>query len=120
MSAAWRVAALATFALLALQWQPAFAGPSGGSPPRWLLPALLSLPLLFPALLFALSRPRAPLWAGIASLLYFCLGIAEFRVSRSPWSAAGIALSLAIVLAAGWPGIAAKLARRRAPAPPNV
>ena len=88
--------------------------------PWWLLPAMLSLPMLPPAIAFALRRPRAPLWAGIAALLYFCHGIVELRVSGSIWPALETALALVIVLAAGWPGIAAKMARRRGAAPPNV
>ena len=118
MSTAWRVAAVATFALLALQWVGAF-GPRAEGIPSWLFPALFSLPLLFPVVLFLLRRPRAPLWSGIVALFYFCLGIANFRVHGSSWDLAVVALSVAIVLAAGWPGIAAKLAKRRT-APPTV
>ena len=120
MSGAWRVAAVATFALLALQWLPVFAPHAGEDIPAWWLPTAFSLPLLFPALLFLMRRPRAPLWAGIAALFYFCLGIAEFRVWRDASSLIEVALSLVIVFAAGWPGIAAKMAKRRAAPPPNV
>jgi len=118
VSAAWRLAAAATFALLALQWARAFGAGAGSA--GWLLATLFSLPLLLPALLFLMRRPRAPLWAGIAALFYFCLGIADFRVSGSPWQLLEVALSVLVVFAAGWPGIAAKLAKRRAAAPPNV
>jgi uncharacterized membrane protein len=119
VSAAWRIAAASTFLLLALQWIPPL-GPAGAQARPWLLPALLSLPLLFPALLFVLRRHRAPLWAGIAALFYFCLGIADLRVSGSPRHALEVALSVVVVFAAGWPGLAAKLAKRRATTPPNV
>ena len=115
MSIAWRCAAAAAFALLALQWLP---GMGAGRP--WLLPALLSLPMLLPAVGFLLRRPRAPLWAGIAALFYFCLGIADYRVSGSPWHLLEVGLSLVVVFAAGWPGIAARRAKRGAAPPPNV
>ena len=118
---AWRVAALATFALLALQWLWRLAVAPHPQLPAWLPPLLFSLPLLPPAVAFLRRRPRAPLWAGIVALLYFCHGIAELRVGEPGWPWAEIALSLLVVLAAGWPGIAAKLAKRRtAPPPPNV
>jgi hypothetical protein len=112
VSTSWRVAALASFAMFAVLW--------GWAWPAWVLPTLLSLPMLPPALAFALRRPRAALWAGIAALFYFCHGVAEWRVSSSAWPMLEIGLSLVIIFAAGWPGIAAKLAKRRAPPPPNV
>ena len=119
MSRTWRIAAAATFALLALQW--AWSWAVGIFPvPRWLVGLALSLPLLPPALLFMLRRPRAPLWSGIVALLYFCLGVASARVDGGAWAWLEIALSLVIVVAAGWPGIAAKMAKRRAAPPPNV
>jgi uncharacterized membrane protein len=119
VSRSWRVAAAASVALLVLLWCWTWAsGPPGLAP--WLAPALLSLPMLPPAFAFALRRPRAALWAGIAALFYFCHGIAELRVAASAWPILEILLSVAIVFAAGWPGIAAKLARRRAGSPPNV
>ena len=115
------VSAASTWALLLLQWfwralQPAAPWP------WWLAALLFSLPLLPPALAFVLRRPRAPLWAGTLALLYFCHGIAEWRADAAqlPWAAAEVLLSLAMVLAAGWPGIAAKIARRKAAPPPNV
>ena len=121
MSGARGLAAACTFALLALQWAWRAAQP--GSPwPWWLAALLFSLPLLPPALMFALRRPRAPLWAGTLALLYFCHGIAEWRAdpAQAPWALAEVLLSLALVFAAGWPGIAAKLGKRRSPPPPNV
>ena len=121
MNAARGVAAASTLALLALQWAWRAAQPAETWP--WWLPALLfSLPLLPPAIAFALRRPRAPLWSGTVALLYFCHGIAEWRANpaQAPWAAAETGLALAMVFAAGWPGIAAKLAKRRAARPPNV
>jgi uncharacterized membrane protein len=112
------ISAAALVALLAVQW--AWRWQAAPSTIAWVLPALYSLPLLPPALGFVLRRPRAPLWAGIAALLYFCHGVAEARVSGGPWPWAEILLSLALVFAAGWPGIAAKIAKRRAPPQPNV
>jgi len=121
VSGARRVSALATFALLALQWLWSWSAGPHPQLPFWVLPGILSLPLLPPAIAFLLGRPRAPLWAGIVALFYFCHGVAELRVSRQAgWCWAEIVLSLVLVLAAGWPGLAAKLARRRAAPPSNV
>ena len=121
MSGSWRLGAAATIALLVLHWSWAWQVPLPHL--GFLASALLfSLPLLPPAIAFLLRRPRAPLWAGIAALLYFCHGIAEWRAAPAqwPWAAAETALALAMVLAAGWPGIAAKLVKRRAARPPTV
>jgi uncharacterized membrane protein len=116
------IAGAATWALLALQWAWRLAQPS--SPwPAWLAASLFSLPLLPPAIAFLLRRPRAPLWAGTVALLYFCHGIAELRASpeQARWAAAEIALALTMVVAGSWPGLRAKLLKRRtAPPPPNV
>ena len=113
-----RVAATALAGLLVLQWL--WRWPAAPASFAWVLPALFSLPLLPPALAFVLGRPRAPLWAGIVALLYFCHGVAEARVSGGPWPWLEAALSVVIVFAAGWPGIAAKMAKRRAASRPNV
>jgi uncharacterized membrane protein len=104
--------AVALFALLALQWAWRW--------PAWVLPLLFSLPLLPPALGLALRRARAPLWAGIVALLYFCHGIAESRVGGGAWALLEIVLSVLVVVAGSWPGLAAKLGKRRGAAPPNV
>ena len=121
MNAARGIAAACTFALLGLQWAWRAMQPAP-SWPWWLAALLFSLPLLPPAIAFVLRRPRAPLWAGTIALLYFCHGIAEWRAdpAQVPWALAETALSVVLVFAAGWPGIAAKLARRKAPPPPNV
>ena len=119
---AWRVAALATFALIALQWAWTWAAGPHPHLAFWFIAGVWSVLLLPPAILFLLRRPRAPLWAGIVALFYFCHGITVARTGEMawPWPWTEIALSLAIVFAAGLPGIAAKLARRRAAPPPNV
>ena len=121
MNTARGIAAASTFALLALQWAWRAAQPAPAWP-WWLAALLFSLPLLPPAAAFVLRRPRAALWAGTVALLYFCHGIAEWRASpaQAPWALAETALAVAMVFAAGWPGIAAKLAKRRAARPPNV
>jgi uncharacterized membrane protein len=115
------IAAACTFALLALQWAWRAAQPAE-TWPWWLAASLFSLPLLPPALAFALRRPRAPLWAGTVALLYFCHGIAEWRAdpAQAPWALSETVLATVLVFAAGWPGIAAKVARRRDSRPPNV
>ena len=71
---------------------------------------------------FLLRRPRAPLWAGTVALLYFCHGIAEWRAepAQAAWAMAETLLAVVLVFAAGWPGIAAKMAKRRGAPPPNV
>jgi uncharacterized membrane protein len=120
MNTPWRVGLVASVGLLAVQWPSAFAAAAHPSITLWLFPALRSLPILLPLLLFALRRPRAPLWAGIAALFYFCMGIANFRVSGDALNLLEVALSVVVVLAAGWPGIAAKIERRRAASRANV
>jgi uncharacterized membrane protein len=112
LSASRWTCALALFALLALQWAWRW--------PAWLPALLFSLPLLPPALGFALRRARAPLWAGIVALFYFCHGITEARVEGGAWPLLEIALALVLVVAGSWPGLAAKLGKRRSAAPPNV
>lgn len=120
MNTPWRVAFVASMGLLAMQWSGAFAAAAHPAIPQWLLPALRSLPIALPLMLFALRRPRAPLWAGIAALFFFCMGIADFRVSGDPVNLLEVALSVMVVLAAGWPGIASKIQKRRAASRPNV
>jgi len=120
VSTSWRVALLASIGLPAMQWPGACGTAAHPSIPQWLFPALCSLPIGLPLLLFALRRPRAPLWAGIAALFYFCMGIANFRVSGAPGNLLEVALSVVVVFAAGWPGIAAKIEKRRAASRPNV
>ena len=119
MSTSWRVAAAATFALFVLHWAWAWLVPhphlgflaTAGLFSIWLLPVMFA---------FLRRRPRAPLWAGILALFYFCAAIASIRVDGGPWPGLELLLSLLIVFAAGWPGIAAKMAKRRAAPPPNV
>ena len=121
MSGARGLAAVATWALLLLQWAWRLSQPP--TPwPAWLAALVFSLPLLPPAIAFLLRRPRAALWAGTVALFYFCHGIAELRAApgQQAWAAAEIALSLAMVLASSWPGLRARVLKRRPPPPPNV
>ena len=118
MSAAWRVAAAATIVLLALQWPWLVGWRQSAHYLAWSI--VLSLPLVPPLISFLRRRPRAPLWAGIVALFYFCLGVADQRVRGGAWAWALIGVSLVIVFAAGWPGIAAKLGKRRAATPPDL
>ena len=121
MSGARGLAAVATWALLLLQWAWRLSQPP--TPwPAWLAALVFSLPLLPPAIAFLLRRPRAPLWAGTIALLYFCHGVAELRASpdQARWALAEIALALAMVIAGSWPGLRARLLRRGTSPPPNV
>lgn len=84
--------------------------------PVWLPIGLAILPAV-PALLSWLQSGRlAPVWSGIASLVYFCHGVME------AWSApdarilaiAEILLSVGCILASGWPGLVARQRRKAA------
>lgn len=116
-----RLAAAALAALLALQWLwHAWLAPPDRAP-AWVVALLFSLPLLAPAMGFMRRRGSAALWAGIVSLFYFCHGVAEAWASPPVRALAlvEVALAVALVFAASWPGLQARLARRKA-APPNV
>ena len=117
MNRPWWVALVATLALFVLKW--AWSWVTGG-PHAVALGIVSTLALLPPLVGFARRRVRAPLWAGIVALFYFCHGVADARVHPGAWGWLELALSVVVVFAAGWPGIAAKLAKRRAAPPPNV
>jgi uncharacterized membrane protein len=108
-------------ALFALQWlwHGALFPPAGEA---WYWLALVfSLPPGLLALALWLRRASARYWSGVFALLYFCHGITEawtVEAARS-LALAEVALSVAIILAANWVGLAARF-KRRATAPPNV
>jgi uncharacterized membrane protein len=80
---------------------------------------LFVLPILPALILFSLRHRRAPFWAAVAALLYFCHGIMEAWVDRSVWplGLAEAAVAAWIVVTASWDGMRARFARK-APAPP--
>ncbi len=83
--------------------------------PLWLPITLAWLPAL-PALASWLRGSRlAPLWAGIACLLYFSHGVMEAwsdPMARTP-ALLEIALAVVCILAAGWPGLKKRRAGKR-------
>ena len=118
-SARWTFACV--MALFALQWLwHAALFPPTASVGLWLA-IVLSLPLALLALALWLRRRSARYWSGVAALVYFCHGVAEawtFPAERG-LALAEAGLSVAVILAANWPGLAARFKRRAAP-PPNV
>jgi uncharacterized membrane protein len=82
---------------------------------------LLASLLIFaaPPLLLAVAllsgMKRAAFWAGVLALFWFCHGVmaAWSRPNEAGWAWVEIALSLTVVLASAWPGLAAKFAKRR-------
>jgi uncharacterized membrane protein len=112
-----RYAALGTFALLALQplWHAWLAPPASLSP--LLATGLGTLPILPAAALFALRHRRAPYWAAVACLLYFCHGIMEAWSDRAVWplGLAEAALAAWTIVAYGWDGMRARFKRKAAP-----
>ena len=118
-SARWTFAGV--MALLALQWVWHVAlFPPVPSPGYWVAIAL-SLPLAMLAVALWLRRRSARYWSGVAALVYFCHGIAEaWTLPAERWLAlAEAGLSVAVIVAANWPGLAARFKRRASP-PPNV
>ena len=107
--------------LFALQWVwHAALFPPSPSHGLWLATGF-SLPLALLAIGLWLRRRSARYWSGVFALVYFCHGIAEawtFPAERG-LALAEAGLSVAVILAANWPGLAAKLKGRAAP-PPNV
>lgn len=108
-------------ALFALQWlwHGALFPPAGQA--WYWLPLVLSLPPALLALALWLRRASSRFWSGVIALLYFCHGITEswtVDAARS-LALAEVALSVAIILAANWVGLAARF-KRRDPSPPNV
>jgi uncharacterized membrane protein len=71
-------------------------------------------PPLLLALALASGAKRAPFWAGVFALFWFCHGVmaAWTRPGEAAYAWAEIALSLAVVLASNWPALAAKSGKR--------
>ena len=119
MSVARRWCALGAAALAVLQvlWHGWLAPPASHP---WLVLVLSVLPLLPALVLFARRHPRAPYWAAVAALLYFCHGIMEAWADRTVWplGVAEAALAAWVVGTYSWDGLRARLAKRRAATPP--
>lgn len=85
---------------------------------RHLLAALVvfALPPVLMAVLVVARRRHAAFWSGVIALLWFCHGVTAAWVHphERGWAFAAIVLSLAIVLTASWPGLAARARQRRA------
>jgi uncharacterized membrane protein len=84
------------------------------------VPALVALtlhaaPLLPALLLWALRHRAASFWASVAALFLFCHGVAELwsTPGLSTLAALEVLLCLAIIFAASWDGLRARLGRRR-------
>jgi uncharacterized membrane protein len=104
---------IVVLASLILAWQTLLAPPL--QLPRVLAAALHLAPLL-PALVLLLVRHRAAtFWGAVAALLLFCHGVSEAWSQPAARALAGaeILLSVALVFAASWNGLRARLARRR-------
>ncbi len=111
-----RTALLAFWLLLALQptWQ-LLLSPAQVLPPV-LVTALLTVPLLLPAIGLVLRRPSALFWGGVIGLLHFCHGIMELWTDRSviALAMAQVGLSTGLIFAIGWDGLQKRRAQRAA------
>jgi len=81
-------------------------------------PGALAVFALPPLLLLAGvlgGSARAAFWSGVLGLLWFCHGVmlAWDRPAERGYALAEIALALAIVLLASWPGLRARFGRER-------
>ena len=111
MSLSQRYAALGIVALFALQflWH-AILLPSG-----WLIAGLYALPILPAVILLLLRHRRAMYWGAVAALLYFCHGVMEAWANPAARSLAlaETALSIWLIIAYGWDGLQARMAKRK-------
>ncbi len=111
MSLSQRYAALGIVALFSLQflWH-AILLPSG-----WLIAGLYALPILPAVILLLLRHRRAAYWGAVAALLYFCHGVMETWANPAARSLAlaETALSIWLILAYGWDGLQARVAKRK-------
>ena len=99
--------------VLALAWQLWLAPPA--HLPRALAAALHAAPLLPGLLLLALGRRSAPFWGAVAALVLFCHGVSEAwsGPQARPLALLEAAASVALVFAASWDGLRARVAKRR-------
>ena len=110
-----RFALLGIYAMAALQifWYAILI------PPQQIPLAVVLTLALFPIapafILAVFRRPSALFWGGVASLVYFCHSIAELWTTPEirPIALLELALSLWIIFTANWPGLNAKLFKRK-------
>jgi uncharacterized membrane protein len=118
MSLSQRYAALGIVALFALQflWH-GFLLPSGLAS-SWLIAGLYTLPILPAVILLLFAHRRAAYWGAVAALLYFSHGVMEAWADPAarPLALAEVALSVWLILAYGWDGLQARMAKRKTPA----
>jgi uncharacterized membrane protein len=114
MSLSQRYAALGIVALFALQflWHGLLL-PSG-----WLIAGLYALPILPAVVLLLLGHRRAAYWGAVAALLYFSHGVMEAWANPEARLLAltEVALSVWLIVAYGWDGLQARIAKRKQPA----
>jgi uncharacterized membrane protein len=77
--------------------------------------AVFSLPPLLLLIGVLRGSARAAFWAGVLGLFWFCHGVmlAWERAGERGYALAEIALALAIIVAASWPGLRARFGRKR-------
>jgi uncharacterized membrane protein len=111
MSLSQRYAALGIVALFALQflWHGLLL------PVGWLIAGLYSLPILPAVVLLLLGHRRAAYWGAVAALLYFSHGVMEAWANPEARLLAltEVALSVWLIVAYGWDGLQARIAKRK-------
>jgi uncharacterized membrane protein len=115
MSLSQRYAALGIAALFALQyfWHGFLLpnGPASG----WVIASLYALPIVPAVILLLLGHRRAPYWGAVAALLYFSHGVMEAWADPEsrPLALTEVAVSVWLIVAYGWDGLQARLAKRK-------
>lgn len=77
--------------------------------------AVFALPPLLLLIGVLRGGTRAAFWSGVLGLFWFCHGVmlAWDRAAGRGYALAEIALALAIIVAASWPGLRARFGRKR-------
>jgi len=80
---------------------------------------VFSLPPLLMGIWVLIAGSTAAFWSGVLGLLWFCHGVmvAWSRRAEGPYAWAEIVLAIAIIIAASWPGLQARFAKRSAVPP---
>lgn len=107
---------IAALALLQPLWYFVLAAPAV-LPPA-VATGVMLVPILPALVLAAINHRAAGFWGGLAALFYFSHGVMEAwsnpQAALPAWIE--IALSVALVFSASWPGLRARAAKRGAPA----